>query len=287
MSTYYPLYTGSQYNESDDSYSLYFHAQPPVHQSGPPPIAPGRPRGKPSKSRNSTKTHGLGSGVHSNILPSGSTQDFQPPPGPDGSATQSGRAWVVWRLKDYSTNSCPMDPSPAPESRSTSMQRAGSEISGSGSEPPLPLYRSGTWPHLLDPQGLSHTQNLSPYVHHEAMMNGKDAPSTPGTHSAQFGQSSMVAPPPEDPGLVSFSSSAHILIHNGEPYCPPPPPPQSPLPPPPSHTTAPDAKREVRFPVASRPALRPMAPTPPKGSDLDSPECRYVWMSQTFSPIIV
>lgn len=164
-----------------------------------------------------------------------------------------------------------MDPPPASDTR-FSVPRAGSEVSGSGSEP-LPMYRSGTWPHLLDPEDPSRTQNLSPYVHPETA--SKDTPPAPGTHSAHFGRPSK-QPPSEDPGLISFNSSAHIPIRASETFRPPLPLPLSPHSPHPPRTqmSAPDPNIDPSFSADPRPVHTPKAPEPPKGIDLDSKERR-------------
>ncbi|KAF8585474.1 hypothetical protein K439DRAFT_1660249 [Ramaria rubella] len=323
MSSYYPLYAGSQYNENDDSYSLYFHAQPPAHQVGPTP-GQGRFRAKPPKQMflnpGNTPNPTVWQSPSPMPLPTGSaTVTTSTSPGPDGTSPQPGRAWIVWRLKNYSTNSCPMDPAPPMDTHSSSTQRAGSEVSGSGSEA-LPMFRSGTWPHLLDPQEPTHTQNLSPYVHPATpggSNNGtKDIPSAPGTRSAHFGLSSALTPappPPEDPGLISFNSSAHIPIRTSESFHPhshshphlhshPPHQAmshQSPIhhspshqasphqvllhhaqphhaSPPLSHTAPPDPNIDPRFAGGARP-LGPAVPNPPQGADLDSPEYRLAY----------
>ena len=302
ISSYYSLYAGSQYNESDDSYSLYFHSKPPAQQGGSTG-GHSRSRVKLPKSRNPTKSLGSGGawqGPPLKSLPSSSVHDSGTSPGPDGASSQSGRGWIVWRLKNYSSNTCPMDRSPVPDAHTTTAQRAGSEASGSSSDP-LPLYRSGTWPHLMDPQIPNHAQNLSPYIHSEtAAMSTRDAPNAPGTHSAHFGRSSTAASvtaagPSEDPGAVSFNSSAHIPIRPNETYrsprslqqLPPSPPSPPPPPPPPRHPasplqprppgTGPDGNVGPRYSADPHATRGHMAPEPPKGIDLDSPECRYVW----------
>ncbi|KAF8512328.1 hypothetical protein JB92DRAFT_3117228 [Gautieria morchelliformis] len=265
ISSYYPLYTGSQYSENDDSYSLYFHAQPPPHHAAPT-AGQSRVRAKPNKPRNPNKASGSGGeweGTPPKSLPSESTHVAGSHPVPEGTfPPQPGRAWVVWRLKNYANNTCPMDTTAASDTHSSSVQRADSEMSGSGSgSEPLPMYRSGTWPHLLDPQDPGPTQNLSPYVHPEAASSSTDTPIGPATHSAQFGHPSA-QPRAEDPGLS-------------------PPPLRTPVAAP---VAAPDSnKMDARYHASPHPVHAPMAPQPPKGAELDSPECRLAYTFQSIA----
>lgn len=276
MSSYYPLYAGCQYNPLDDNYSLYFHAQPPAHQLGPTP-GQGRFRAKPPKQMFLNPGNAPGSAVWHGPppmpmpLPSGPAQVSNSSPGLDGSSPQPGRAWIVWRLKDYSSNPCPMDGSTAPDVHPASAPRESSEVSGSGSES-LPMFRSGTWPHLMDPQDLNQPQSLSPYVHSEIPTGAKENDCESTSRSASFGLSRSLPPPPEDPALISFNSSAHIPISTGEPFLRHPRPQLPilpPLPPPP------DPNIDPRFSMAP-PPVGPIPPDAPTGADLDSPECRCV-----------
>ncbi|KIJ34874.1 hypothetical protein M422DRAFT_34948 [Sphaerobolus stellatus SS14] len=197
--TWQSLYAGSQYDENEDKYKLYFHAPRP----GDPAMSETPP------------------------LP-GATMSTTTGKGPDG----TNKKWIVWVLKNYENNMCPFGGSPGGAENGQDGRRNGQQEN-------LPLYRSMTWSHLMDPnaEGGLHG-GPGPALGNVSRSHSPYAPTMgPPQHTPPpMPQLSLPTLPPPPPPMHPQQFDERAYLERQPPPPPIPPPTYRRSPPPHTHT---------------------------------------------------